>query len=143
MVLVQDHPITVNAARPGPKLHKSTQRLLVAVLGCGATMTVAFAAAGDRLTAATSLDDVQAIELSNVRACLEFIRDGGDAHSKKWARVALDRLDRAAEADRTRDEHVDWICKLVTVARSAARRVASAIERALLGQGAPGTGGMP
>jgi hypothetical protein len=131
VIAERQHRTTETADRPAPKLPQSAQRLLVGLLGYSTTMSVAFVAAGDRLTAAEHLDSVQAVELGSVRICLETIRD----HS-----IALVRLDRAAEADRTRDEHVSWICKLVAAARRAIRRIARAIESALTGHSRPETG---
>jgi hypothetical protein len=130
------HPTT----KPPPKLTQSTQRLLTAVLGQSALLTVSLVAASDRLTAAAACDDRQAVELSSVRTCLERIVEAERVdESRMWARIALARLDRAAEVDRIRDEHVSLVCRIVEAGRRALRRVARAIERALTGKSQEGT----
>jgi hypothetical protein len=103
-------------------------------------LTVSLVAASDRLTAAVACDDRQAVELASVRTCLDRIVGAEQlTEARMWARIALARLDRAAEADRIRDEHVSLVCRIVEAGRRALRRVARVIERALTGKSQEGT----
>lgn len=121
-----------------PKLHQSALRLLVATTGRASAVLIGLDATSTRLVAAVSCDARQADELARVRAAFVEIAAGADP--RDWARIGLVHLDRAAIADRTRDEHIGICCRVVEACRRALRGLVARIEAAIVGRYGPGTG---
>jgi hypothetical protein len=117
-----------------PKLHQAHQRLVTAIQGAISLNLTGLTEQGARLGAAISCDAQQATELAELRVCLTEIIAIGHADCANLARVGVVRWDRAAEWDRTRDEHVSFSARLGSVMRRGLLRAAGIIEQVLTGR---------
>jgi hypothetical protein len=118
----------------GPRLHQTHQRLVTAIQGAVSLNLAGLSELCTRLTVAISCDQRQAAELAEVRVCLVEIVEIGHPESANWARVGVERWDRAAEWDRTRDEHVCLSARLGSAIQRGMLRAARVIETLLTGR---------